>query len=176
MITGLTKTDIKVKAPNRTASNVDIVDAIGNKEDTYASNSLHSKTDLLVKHLHNKAEVYPNNCIPITLTTSATPNTHGTIVEIVPASTINDVFDIHWVTLSDISANGNYELRLYTGASGSEVELTNKSFFRNSNFIQEGNLSAMSDSILPGTRISASIKGSNAAANTCAIRLEYHTY
>lgn len=89
---------------------------------------------------------------------------------------IPDDFDIHYLNISALSANGDYEIIIFSGDAGSEVEIARIAATRNAVFSQEGSKSCQSPIIDAETRISAALVGSNAAANTCAIKFEYHTY
>ncbi|GAG42057.1 unnamed protein product, partial [marine sediment metagenome] len=74
-------------------------------------------------HIHNISKCYPTGSSPVNITADANAWVHGAIVEIIPANTINENFDIHYVNISGISANGDYEIKLYQGGGGSETAI-----------------------------------------------------
>jgi len=131
---------------------------------------------LLEEHAHSRQKTYPTGAPSITLTSSGVAWTHGAIVEIVPAGVIPDDFDVHWLLISGLSANGEYEVKLYKGAPGSEEEISEVAAIRNAVQSQEGSKPVLTKLIEKGTRISASLASSNAAANTCAVKVFYHEY
>ena len=176
----VTKHDLAVPAQN-SADNELIMDVIGNKTDESFSNS--SSTPSVIGHLkasyyhvHSPAKVYPTLADAVTLTTSDAGWTLGTIVEIIPADTIDVKFDVHWVVVGAISAVDEYELVLYHGASESEEEIGRIVFNRSSNFSQEGNLPIQIAPQSANTRISAALACKSENARTCTVKLYYHTY
>ena len=89
---------------------------------------------------------------------------------------IPDDFAIHRISINSLSANGSYEVVLFSGASGSEVEIARTSATRNAVQSQEGT-AAINTPLLEGkTRVSARLLSSNAAADTCVVKVEYNTY
>lgn len=135
------------------------------------------KLDVIEKHIHGSAMVYPQLAAPITLTKAAGAwAAYPTPTEIIPANTIISDFDIHWISIANISATGNYMLRLYTGAAGSEVFLCELDFYRTAVNAVIGSQPGLSPIIKKNTRISAAISSGNAAADTADIKLRYHTY
>lgn len=136
-----------------------------------------AKVKMLEEHIHGKPYVYPNlaNSVQITCGTASAWDL-GTIVEIIPANTITEDFDIHWVDISAISANDEFQLDLYTGAGGAEVWAGSCPFSRNSVQSQEGSQAHMSNLILKNTRISGAIACAGGTAKTANIKLRYHVY
>lgn len=85
-------------------------------------------------------------------------------------------FDFHFVDVNSISANGDYEINLYSGESGSEVRIGRIPVARNAVQSQEGSQATFTPINLRNTKISASLNSGNAAANTVTIKLVFHTY
>jgi hypothetical protein len=128
-------------------------------------------------HNHQPAKVYPTLADPVTVTAgSAEAWDVGTIAEILPADTETSAFDIHYVSVSDISAVDDYELILYVGASGSEEELGRIRFSRSSNFSQEGQHRTQGQVVPANSRISAAIACGDGDGATVDVSIEYHTY
>jgi hypothetical protein len=159
------------------ADNVNMVDVIGNKTDTHDGTSLYSLSDILNDHVHKGSKVYPTLAAPTPLAKAAGAwAAFPTPTQIIPASTISLPFDIHWVNISSISANGDFELKLYKGAALSEVEIAHIAFSRTAVQSQEGAQPIQMPIQVADERISAAISSSNAAADTVAVKLYYHEY
>lgn len=157
--------------------NVVMSDVIGNKTDTHDGDSVVGRSKLVEEHLHNKVFLYPDLASSITLTKAAGAwAAHPTPTEIIPVNTITEDFDLHFLNVNAISANGEYSIKLYTGAGGAEVLLGTYGAARNAVQSQEGSRNILTDVILANTRISAAITSENAAADTLNIKVEGHTY
>lgn len=171
-----------IDTPSKNSTdNENIADSIGNREDWSFSDSQDNPSVLGhlkagYYHVHSKARVYPELADAVTVTSAGTGWAYGTKVELIPADTINTLFDIHWVVVSDISAVDQYELSLYSGASGEEELIGTITFSRSSNFSQEGNLPIQVAPILSGTRITAALACKSTNARTCGVKIYYHTY
>jgi len=153
-------------------------DVIGNKNDEHTGDSLYSKTYILDSHIHKGIFTRPNLANGITLIKAAGAwAAYPAPTEIIAASDIARDFDFHWMSISGISANGEYQIQLYTGASGSEIAL-GEGFTASRSAVQsqEGTRPIQSVIIPAGTRISAALSSSNSAADTIKIKLEGHTY
>lgn len=157
---------------------------VGSKSDllgvpyVIGANSIYAHLNTSYKHVHNSAYCYPERAASVTLTKAGGvwADYPASKTEIIPANTITSDFDLHWAMIRDISANGEYTLRLYKGAAGAEVFICAIAFFRNTVMSQEGNLPVQVPQIPANTRISGAISSSNNAADTCGIKLYYHTY
>ena len=173
------------------ACNTYLRDVVGNKSDKSFSNG--STTPSVIGHLkagyyhiHDSAKVWPTGtgadaekgADPVTLTSNAvTAWLHGVKSEILPASTITTWFDIHWLVISNASEVDDYELRLYSGASGSETEIARIAFSRNA--VQDRASVYIPVQIPPqdeNTRISASLSCADGDGATCGVKFYYHTY
>jgi len=133
-------------------------------------------SNMSYQHVHQPAKVYPTLQDPIALAAAAGAwAAFPTPTEIIPANTITNAFDVHWVLCSDLSEVDYYELKLYTGGAGSEVEIGHIAFHRTSVFNQEGNLPIQVTRIAANSRISAAISCGTASA-TCGVKLYYHEY
>jgi len=90
-------------------------------------------------HIHGASFSYPKYVLPILLTSNAAAwNTTGTIVEVIPANTITKAFDLHWISIADISAALYGIIDIYSGGSGSEVLIGSVDVNRTANFSREG--------------------------------------
>lgn len=145
--------------------------------DTYQSNTIYGKSISLEKHIHSAMKVYPTLADGVTITGAVAAWTLGTIVEIVPASTITDNFDIHWLIIEEVSANDRYEIVLYSGGAGSEVEIGRQKTVRNTT---AGNgvisIPFQTEIIAANSRISAAIASKSGGSDTMDISIGYHEY
>ena len=93
------------------------------------------------------------------------------LTDVIPAD-----FDIHRIGISALSANGDYEVVLFSGAAASEVEICRTSAVRNAVQSQEASQAVNTPLMAAKTRISARVLSGNANADTCSIKINYHTY
>jgi hypothetical protein len=137
----------------------------------------HSKTTAgrirdLADHAHSVQQVYPDLGDAIEVTSAADAWTLGDAVTIIPVSTVALPFDIHYVDISAISGNDEYQLELYE--NGCVMQVT---------FVK----SATADPVRP-LRVQGCIIPANSAVTaklanktgaqtrTVNIKLWYHTY
>lgn len=158
--------------------NVHIRDVVGNKTDSHTGTSIVSTVHTIEEHAHSIARVYPRLANPIQLQKdagvwAAIPSTK---TEIVPAGTILKDFDIHWVQVGSISANGSYMICLYGGTAGNEVLIGEVAVSRSAVQSQEGSVLMLTPIVDAETRISAGISSSNNAQDTLLIKVMYHEY
>lgn len=163
------------------SSNRNINQTIGNKEDNpFSDNQMNPSIVGHLKasyyHIHNASVVYPIQADPVQLTAGTGAWTEGVNTEIIAALAKNNFsFDIHHVILGDVSANDDYEVRLYTGNSGSEVLWGTCAFTRDSNQVKGSQIPIQGSPIPKGTRISATLSSRN-GGNTANIKIYTHEY
>ena len=159
------------------SANVTFRDVIGNKTDTHAGTSIISGINRLEDHIHGIAKVIPSMADGVLV---AAPNTDwtglGDFVVVAATNAISSLFDIHYVSVEDISANGVYELVLYQGANASEVECARVRFVQNAVQDATVNVPIMTPLIAANTQIKAKLASDNAVADTVRFSLGYHTY
>ena len=157
-------------------NNISINDVIGNKSDTATGQGCNGNTSLMALnklgfyHVHSSSVIYPRDAAPVTLTSGAGAYNEGTKVEVIPASTITDPFDIHWIIAGEISAQDDYVVKLYTGGAGSEVFWGEAAFSRDSNQVRGSQFPVQGNVIPANTRISASLL-SGTGSDTVEIKL-----
>ena len=135
------------------------------------------KLEIIEDHLHKPTLTYPLLAGSVQLVKdggawAALPAP----TEVIPAATVSDIFDIHWISISAISANGEYIIALYSGAGGSEVLIAQVPVTRNAVQSQEGSVQVITPRMAAGTRISAALSSGNAVADTVNIKVSYHEY
>lgn len=158
------------------AANYSVADVVGNKADTHDGNSLYALAETNEEHNHSAGKVYPTlaDGVVLTAVTDASTWTLGSLVEVVPASTITSDFDIHHVLVEAMSANSVYEIVLYAGAGDTEVGRVRCV----KNAVQSGtlNLPMQTPLIVANSRIRAAVASEGNNGETVTISLKYHTY
>ena len=129
---------------------------------------------VMEEHLYAKSAVYPTLAAGVTVTGHNDAWTLGTLVEIVPASTITEDFDVHWISIENISANGIYELVLYCGAG--DTECGRVRFVQNA--VQDSVVAVpfMTPILEKNSRIRSAVASSTGGGDTADISIFYHTY
>ena len=105
------------------AGNTSLLQVVGSKADDEVGTSLYAKAYRLDRHDHSPAKCYPTLAPGVSVVKSATPYILGAFAVLVPANTIPDYFDIHGINFDDLPTAGVYELVLYAGPNGGEVEI-----------------------------------------------------
>ena len=171
-----------VPSVNSTA-NVGMRDVIGNKGDWSAPITNDSSILAYLKagyyHAHGDTIKFPlisSGELFKTITSSATALTHGAKVELIPADAIATAFDIHWIEITAMSAQAEYEITVWAGADTEEEALTSVVVASSANFSREGSKAIMIPQQPANTRISISIAKSSAGTGTMRVALEGHTY
>jgi hypothetical protein len=158
------------------ASNVYFSDVVGNKSDDENGTSLYSRGFKTDTHVHSAAKVYPSMTTGATVTKSATAWTLGALSVVIPSNAIADQFDIHGINYDSVPDNGVYEIVLYAGPSGSQVEIGRTRFARTEAADIELESPFMTQIQAANTEIWAALAGSNTSATAAVISLRYHTY
>lgn len=168
-------------SPANSANNNSMKDVLGNRLDASFSNmsaypSVMGFLKAGYKHVHAPCFVYPGKADPVTVASGAvTPWVDGNKIEIIPAGAITQWFDLHWAQISAISANDDYTMTLWSGASA-DVQIAQFSFVRNDNFSQEGDRPIQIIPLAPNTKVSASLACGDGDGATCAVKFYYHMY
>lgn len=148
---------------------------IGDKsKDTYLTDNLYGKLSALLKHVHGTSYNYPTLAAGKTLT-AGNGWALGSKVEIVPASTIGDHFDIHWLNTGVASEVATYEIHLFKGGLGAEIFIGSQRTTRISNQAGALSIPIMTELLNANERISAAVASSTNGA-TIVVSLTYHTY
>lgn len=164
-----------VPAQNSTDNNT-MSDVIGNKTDGHDGDSIYAITHTVEEHFHKPSRVYPSlaDGISVSAVSGAGTWTLGTIVEIIPASTFSDDFDIHHVSVEDISGNGVFELVLYAGASDTEIGRVR--FIRSSNFVSTTNIPMQTPIIAASDRVRARLASDDDGGQVVVVSMKLHEY
>jgi hypothetical protein len=128
-------------------------------------------------HVHGAAFIYPDKSIPVTLA-SAIPSwdTTGNKVEVIPANTITKNFDLHWASISDISATLDGIIDIFSGAPGAEVKIGAVDVVRTANFSRENAVPVQVPQQPANTRISCRFTDSTTSSRTVRVKFYGHVY
>ncbi len=129
-------------------------------------------------HVHGASFIYPDKAAPITLTSGAGAwDETGTIVEILPANTITKDFDLHWASLSAISAELDGIIDIFKDVAGSWVKIGPLTdVVRTTNFSREGDSMVQVPQIPANTRLGARFSDSTTSARTVRLKIKGHVY
>lgn len=128
-------------------------------------------------HVHGATFLYPNKSNPITLTSAAPVwGTGGAITEVIPANTITKDFDLHYLVISNISADLFGVVDIYVGSAGNEIFLASCAVTRTANFSRENYLPIQVQQIIANSRISCKFSDSTALSRTVGVKFAGHVY
>lgn len=128
-------------------------------------------------HIHGKSFVYPEYADNILLTADAGVwSQGGQIIEVIPAGAMGHAFDLHFLNVENISANGVLQVDIYAGLAGSEIVIGSTKPHRNVATSQENSRRIQIPQQKAGTRISCMLSDSTAGAITCRVSFEGHFY
>jgi hypothetical protein len=103
-------------------------DVIGNKKDSVLGSSLYSLAAVAAAYVHSQSRVYPSLADDIVVTGGNAPWTLGNYVVLIPENAVDSHFVISAIDISACSTLDKYELVLYAGPDGSEIEVGRKRF------------------------------------------------
>ncbi len=125
------------------------------------------------EHLHHKQNIAPWGAVPITATAGAAWVLGVFTADILANGWGTEIFDIHWILLSNASANATYDVILYAGADDEiAVYATITRTGVQTNSFQGA---CQTKKIVAGSRIRAKMMSENAGA-TIDIKIAYHMY
>lgn len=81
------------------------------------------KTTTILNNTQYTQKVYPTLADAVTINGGAGAWALGNFTQVVPVNTITSAFTIKGIQLEDVSATDSYELVLYSGLAGAEVEI-----------------------------------------------------
>ncbi len=125
------------------------------------------------EHLHHQQFIAPWAAIPITVTAGAAWVLGVFTADILANGWGTEIFDIHWIYVSNASANATMDFIIYAGADDEEcarATMTRTGVQTNS---FQGACQSMK--MIAGSRIRAKMMSEN-AGQTVDIKLGYHLY
>jgi hypothetical protein len=160
------------------SGNVYMRDVIGNKTDYLAlpfnnETSVIGHLNTLYYHIHGTAFTAPALADSVTVTKSTTAWELGTAQELIAADSTLNAFDVHYVVIDNISANGQFELHLIADDTTTIGRVV---FSRSATFSQEAYIPIQIPPQAAGTKITAKLAGSGTGATTCGVKLVGHYY
>lgn len=128
-------------------------------------------------HIHGASFLYPDKAAPVTLISDISAwGLAGNKIEVIPAGAMARAFDLHWASLSDISATLDGVIDIYAGPVGQEVLIGSVDVVRTSNFSREAPAPVQIPQQPAGTRISCRFADSTASSRTVRIKFYGHVY
>lgn len=162
--------------------NILMRDVVGNKSDLVSvpyveGNSILAFLHTGYYHVHGASFIYPDKAVPVTLTSgSASWADPGSFTEIIPANTITKDFDLHFASLSSISAVLDGVVEIYAGLAGSEVKIGSVDVVRTSNFSRENPVPLQIPQQVANERISGKFFDSTTSSRNVRIKFYGHVY
>jgi hypothetical protein len=127
------------------------------------------------EHFHSASKVYPTGTTGAVITSASDAWTLGNFTEIVPVNTITEDFDIHWVNIEGVSADGIYEIVLYAATTEIGRMRFTATDIANATFLAERKM--QTKILFKNTQIQAKVMTDNGGQqDTVTISLHYHTY
>jgi len=128
-------------------------------------------------HVHGASFIYPDKAVPVTLTSAAASWAEtGDLIEVIPANAIKKDFDLHWCSISSISAELDGVIDIYAGPAESAVKIGSIDVVRTSNFARENAMPVQVPQQPANTRISAKFTDSTASVRTVRVKFYGHVY
>ena len=153
-----------------------IDDKIGVATDIASNQTVLGYNNSLYQHVHQSAKCYPTLANGVVLTGGVPAWTLGNFIEIIPANAITSMFDIHYLNFEGASATDSYELVLYKGLGGSEIEIGRVRTSRESATSGITNVPIQIPAQMANTRISAKLASKSGSSDTVTISVYYHIY
>jgi hypothetical protein len=156
-----------------------IISKIGSSNQFWGSNNtVLGYANVTYKHIHNPGLCYPNNGSVISVITSDTAGQFGSFVDAIPINTFDRAFDLHWCSIANISAVGDYILQFHTlDSNGDSLGIIGEvDCHRTDNFTRVGPSYLQIPIQPPNTRIGVRALKGNAGAGTVSFVLNYHDY
>ena len=159
------------------ADNSSMRDVIGNKSDTHDGTSIRAVVHTLDEHAHKAAQAIPTGAAGVVVTCGDSNAWDlGNFAVLIATNAIDEDFDIHFIVMEAMSANATYEVVLYSGADGSEVEIGRVRVVRITNQVRSEDLPFQCQLQAANAQIKAKVMSSTGALDTVTMSLYYHTY
>jgi hypothetical protein len=164
--------------------NIEIIDGnVGDKSDLISVpfqadiNSLLAYAQTGYYHVHGAAFVLPDKAVPVTLTSAAPSwDETGSIIEVIPANLLSADFDLHWCSISSISAALDGIIDIYKGSVGNEIKIGAVDVVRTANFARENAVPVQVAQQIKNTRISCKFTDSTTQSRTVRVKFYGHVY
>lgn len=126
------------------------------------------------EHFHSVQLVRPSGAAAIAVTSAGGVWALGNFSnDIIAAGAVNALFDLHWVVISNESANAEYELVFYYGPT--DIECARVAFSRSNPTLRSTELHLQTPILPAGSRIRAKLMDS-VGGSSCGVKVLLHTY
>jgi len=126
------------------------------------------------EHVHSVQWVRPDLAAGVTVTAGGVAWTYGALsADLIAAAAEANEFDIHFIEISGISANTDYQLALVAGASTVIAEAT---FTRASPILASLQFAIQTPVQPAGTRIRAKLASAAGGGETLVLKVHGHSY
>ena len=170
----------RLPPPTNSSGTSTLNEVIGSKNDTYAGHdsypSIYSYQDAFYKHIHQEGLCYPDLDDGITINGGAGAWELGAFTEIIPANTITDAYDLHWMKVEAVSANDVYQLNLYKGLAENEILIARVRFVKSTTAGAGSSNFAIQVPVLSANERIVGKLASAGGGDNATISLAYHTY
>ena len=129
----------------------------------------------ILQEFDAQSKLAPSGAVSLTLTSGGAPWTPGAKVEFIAAGSVALVFHMRSATLSEPTVNAEYEVIVYKGLAGAEVEIARIDFVRTNVQNRSSFVTFSSEQVPAGTRISCAIQDS-VGGSSLNVKLGYHTH
>jgi len=129
--------------------------------------------EIISDHIHGVAKVCPTLSAGSGVVSNGSAWTLGVYTEIIPAGVVGDIFDIHYVNVEGVTADGIYELVLYAET----VEIARLRTQQEAGPPAQvlASIPVITPLMASGTQVQAKVADS-VGGGTLTISLGYHTY
>lgn len=130
---------------------------------------------LILEEFNTRTYVAPAGASSPTLTANAAPWTFGAKVEYIAAGAILTTFHARSLTIGDADTNADYQVGVFAGLAGAEVEISRVHYIRSSVQNRSSYITFNSVELPAATRVSCAVMASVGGALLRAT-LDYHMH
>jgi hypothetical protein len=152
---------------------------IGLSTDDETKNTIYGKLYIILNHLHPQSTfTYPNgqDSTIIQCPGGSWAGGWGNKIEFIAANLVTSPFDLHFISFTGLSANGEYEVGIWHGAPGTETLEHIIPISRTTVQAQEGRFPILTLYFAANTRITLSLRGNAAAVQQVGVKITGHKY
>ena len=128
------------------------------------------------QHVHEPAKCYPTLANAATFSSGEAAWAESAIQELIPANTITTPFDIHYLNVEAAGTNTTYEISLWSGLAGAEVEIGRVRTVKQTVVAGFNSVPIQIPPQPANTRISVKIATPTANVDTIDFSVFYHRY
>jgi hypothetical protein len=151
--------------------------------DPHGGTSIYSMVSDVAEHVHSTSWVYPTIgaggagwVAGASIISAAAAGTFGNYADLIPVVGTTNIFDLHYLNIEVLGANGVYELIVASGAPAAEVEVARVRFSRLNNNEAANGVPLIMPLQPAGTRIRCKVACSAAGPVTIVMSALGHYY